>query len=56
MIKKCLNCNGFGFVKILNEADEIIEMQCCYCQGSGSIDTRKLDPVIDPHSAAYGDV
>jgi DnaJ-class molecular chaperone len=32
---KCSNCRGFGYVQILNEADEIIEMECPVCEGSG---------------------
>lgn len=30
---KCLNCYGFGYVKILNEADEVVEMECPVCKG-----------------------
>lgn len=33
---KCKNCNGFGFVRILNESDEIVEMECPYCNGMGN--------------------
>ena len=32
---KCENCNGFGYVKILNDANEIIEMECSVCDGRG---------------------
>jgi excinuclease UvrABC ATPase subunit len=32
---KCENCKGFGYVEILNNADEIVEMECPICDGIG---------------------
>ena len=34
---KCPNCRGYGYVRILNDSDDIAEMRCPVCNGCGSV-------------------
>lgn len=31
----CEHCYGFGHINFINESDEISQMECLYCKGTG---------------------
>ena len=41
MLIFCDNCKGYGYVKVLNDFDEIYDMECPYCKGTGMIEEKK---------------
>ncbi len=38
---KCPECGGFGYIKFLNDSDDIVDMECPLCRGYSIIKTRE---------------